>query len=50
MEVHFQMHQGQLGTQNPLKMKVNWDHSSHLCPPNLLLKERRALLGSVETL
>lgn len=40
------MHQGQLGTQNPLKMKANWDHNSHLCLQNLLLKERRALLGS----
>lgn len=47
MEVHFQMHRGQLGTQNPLKMKANWDHNSHLCLQNLLLKERRALLGSV---
>lgn len=46
MKVHFQMHQGQLGTQNPLKMKANWDHNSHLCLQNLLLKERRALLGS----
>lgn len=49
-EVHFQMQQVQLGNQNPLKMKVKWDHNSHLCLKNLLLKERRALLGSVETL
>lgn len=34
-EVHFQMYRGQLGNQNPLKMKVNWAHDSHLCLRNL---------------